>query len=394
MHVRGAKDRLQKERERGQVLVLVALLLPVFLGIGSIVIDVGNWYVLKRHLQTQVDAAALAGGPAFVGCFHDSGATTPAIQQQALAYAGDPTRDPAGHNPLMEDTADVHAVLNSTTYWSQGDLPGATDWTAGTPCDTKFLDVKATDHDAPLLWKWIPAYPDLKTRARVEVSRIESTNGIRPLGVTEGVVEERKHRPPTDPPILLRLWQDSPNSHALRCDDPGASSWNEAMINGCKTSYQVHDASKHDPLDHDYPCDDLPAGEALDCIDSKPGKFQDNDLTGIIDCTDDPNLWNPMTVPPAPLDSRRWMPLFIVNDGAFTSPSDKTYQVKGWAMFYVTAMSGLDCPGDVPDLDKKSDREIWGHFYSIVTPGLGATVPSTTPCSFETDTFCVSNLVE
>ena len=39
--------------------------------IGSIVVSVGNWYVLKRHLQTQVDAAALAGGPAFTGCGQD-----------------------------------------------------------------------------------------------------------------------------------------------------------------------------------------------------------------------------------------------------------------------------------------------------------------------------------
>ena len=55
-------------REHGQVIVLVALLLPVILTIGSVVVSVGNWYVLKRHLQTQVDAAALAGGAVANGC--------------------------------------------------------------------------------------------------------------------------------------------------------------------------------------------------------------------------------------------------------------------------------------------------------------------------------------
>ena len=139
MPMRGGISRLQKERERGQVLVLVALLLPLFLAIGSIVIDVGNWYVLKRHLQTQVDAAALAGGPAFTGCFQNPLAARDAIAQQALAYAGDPTRDPSAHNPLMQDTADVHAVLNSTTFWTQGDLP-----------DGHRLDVRdALRHEVP-----------------------------------------------------------------------------------------------------------------------------------------------------------------------------------------------------------------------------------------------------
>ncbi len=190
MPMRGGSSRLQKERERGQVLVLVALLVPLFLAIGSIVIDVGNWYVLKRHLQTQVDAAALAGGPAFTGCFQNPLAARDAIAQQALAYAGDPTRDPSAHNPLMQDTADVHAVLNSTTFWTQGDLPGATDWTYGMPCDTKFLDVKATDDEAPLLWRWIPFFPDLKTRARVEVTEIQSSDGMKPLGVPELDPEE------------------------------------------------------------------------------------------------------------------------------------------------------------------------------------------------------------
>ena len=51
-----------------RLVVLVALLLPVILAIGSIVVDVGNWYVLKRRLQTQVDAAALAAGGVANGC--------------------------------------------------------------------------------------------------------------------------------------------------------------------------------------------------------------------------------------------------------------------------------------------------------------------------------------
>ncbi len=32
--------------------MLFALLIPVIFALGSIVMSVGNWYVLKRHLQT------------------------------------------------------------------------------------------------------------------------------------------------------------------------------------------------------------------------------------------------------------------------------------------------------------------------------------------------------
>ena len=49
--------------ERGQVIVFFALLMPVIFAVGSIVMSVGNWYVLKRHLQTQVDAARPRGRP-------------------------------------------------------------------------------------------------------------------------------------------------------------------------------------------------------------------------------------------------------------------------------------------------------------------------------------------
>ena len=57
-------------RERGQVVVLFALLLPLILGIGSIVVTIGNWYVHKKHLQTLVDAGVFAGGTAFTGAEH------------------------------------------------------------------------------------------------------------------------------------------------------------------------------------------------------------------------------------------------------------------------------------------------------------------------------------
>ena len=48
--------------QRGQVVVVFALLIPVFLAMTAVVIGGGNWFVHAKHLQTKVDASALAAG--------------------------------------------------------------------------------------------------------------------------------------------------------------------------------------------------------------------------------------------------------------------------------------------------------------------------------------------
>lgn len=190
--------------EAGQVVVLVALLVPLLLALGAIVIDIGNWYVHKRHLQTQVDAAAFAGATKFVGCSFQFGnpvAANQAIKATALAYAGDTNRDPGTTNLQVQEPADIHAVLNSAEYWDDGDPvddatlssppydnsmdPDADLMTPGTPCETKTLDVKATDHDAPLLWGLLPASASPKAKARVEIRQIREQMRMLPFAVPE-----------------------------------------------------------------------------------------------------------------------------------------------------------------------------------------------------------------
>jgi uncharacterized membrane protein len=79
-------------REDGGVLVLWAILTPGMIFLFLLVVDVGNWYVHKRHLQMQADAAALAGGAHFGDCFSPDAATAGganlAIRNAATAYAG------------------------------------------------------------------------------------------------------------------------------------------------------------------------------------------------------------------------------------------------------------------------------------------------------------------
>ena len=199
-----AGRRAALRSERGQVVVFFALMIPVIFAFGSIVMSVGNWYVLKRHLQTQADAAALAGAAwATSGCAGDAQQKLIAqgnMKLEALNYAGDTAQAlssgapgpvvPSGapYNRQSEDVGDVRMVFNSTQYWdsSNPSLDGTGyDWTAGNPCDTKQFEVKATDVNAPLLWRWIPLFPSLKARALVEFEKVPQTNGLLPIGVPE-----------------------------------------------------------------------------------------------------------------------------------------------------------------------------------------------------------------
>lgn len=183
------------------MLILFALLVPLLLGLGSIVLSVGNWYVHKRHLQTQVDAAVLAAAPDFTDCFLEGASANADIKDQALKYAGDTLRDPTTRNLQEQEPNDVRVALNSTRYWAPSDgLNTVTgydlDWTmdgdtstagnqSSLPCDASFLEAKATDQEVPLIWRWLPAYPSPKAKARLEIKKSRSVSGFLPWAVPE-----------------------------------------------------------------------------------------------------------------------------------------------------------------------------------------------------------------
>ena len=49
-------------RERGQILVIVAVGLTVFLGFAALVVDIGMAYATERYQRNLTDSASLAGG--------------------------------------------------------------------------------------------------------------------------------------------------------------------------------------------------------------------------------------------------------------------------------------------------------------------------------------------
>jgi len=176
--------RLLRPGERGAVLPIFAIFLPVLVVFTSFVVDVGNWFEHSRHLQTQVDAAALAGGS--VWSFPCSGTADANIQAAARAYGGpDATTPGAPYNPQIGNApaSSLHLLLNSTTYWNQG---GTNLSDGGGPCATGFIDTKDTEANlSSYLPFGISPVPAINAHARVSIQAASGLSGLLPLFVRD-----------------------------------------------------------------------------------------------------------------------------------------------------------------------------------------------------------------
>lgn len=221
-------SRENVQSEQGATWVMFALVLPLILLIAILSIDVGNWWVHKRRLQTQVDAAALAAGPLFRGCFRDAAAANAQIATEALKYAGDfhagrdparPGLSPPSLNQQVQEPGDVFIAMNGNRYWQQSDTavspqtgygldytwddgnPSTPVADRGKPCSVRFLDVKATDDLVYPLWGRIQNWRDFpksvspKTHAKIEARDIVAQSGMLPWAVPE-----------TDPRAVVALF--------------------------------------------------------------------------------------------------------------------------------------------------------------------------------------------
>jgi len=173
--------------ERGVATVMVALAIPLFLLVCVFAVDVANWFVHKRHLQTQADAAALAGAGMFTfpACDNDL------IRNTALRYSGkgDGTftfNDPA---EVKTDQSRLFAEINEPDFYNQS-KPGETDLPAE-PCDSKIVDVKMTETDLPWFFG-TGLVPNINAEARVQLFQVSESEKLLPVGVQE--VEPRKVR--------------------------------------------------------------------------------------------------------------------------------------------------------------------------------------------------------
>jgi Flp pilus assembly protein TadG len=105
--MRTQRTLLRQNDERGQAIVLLACTLVVLCGAAALVIDVGRAYVVKRHLQASVDAAALAGAQSLPD--------PTAAAAAARSYSGSPG--------MKNDEASLPGVTTSVTTKCIGTKP-------------------------------------------------------------------------------------------------------------------------------------------------------------------------------------------------------------------------------------------------------------------------------
>ena len=157
---------------------MVVFWIPILAVMLTFVVDVGNWFEHKRHLQMQADAAALAGAQGWGACPDDSTITTSVGE-----YGGDLYNAQVGSTPPER----VFRLINSQTFHNQPDDPD--DTVVGSPCDAGMLDVKLTEVDLP--W-FLPSFfgdisnvEFINAQARVSVNQIDSSVGALPVGVPD-----------------------------------------------------------------------------------------------------------------------------------------------------------------------------------------------------------------
>jgi len=174
--------RLRLRDDRGGVLVFVALLLPFIIGLLALAIDVGHWYEHRRHLQLQVDAAALAGGGLFSECLANTATAEGDMETKAAEYGL--TRNPQIGGGTH--TGSLQFGYQSPTYpVSQPSGWAGDDTLAGqSACGSGMFDVKATESGIPHFFVFTPL-ATVHAHARVELRALNEQNGLLPIGVPD-----------------------------------------------------------------------------------------------------------------------------------------------------------------------------------------------------------------
>jgi hypothetical protein len=170
-------------------MVLVAVILPVLIVIGSIVIDAGGWYQQGRHLQLQADAGALAGAEEFL----PQGCQDAAIISRAKQYSGMAGGTSPIFNQIDGKSNSITERINSQSYAPQSHPP-ASDPTplTGSPCSDGLLDIKMTEggNGVGLPWYFQAARAvginmGINAHARVSILQEAGGTGFEPLGLAD-----------------------------------------------------------------------------------------------------------------------------------------------------------------------------------------------------------------
>ncbi len=251
-------NRLRTE-ERGGIFVLAAFMIPVFIVMTALVVDVGQWYTHKRQLQNRADAAAFAAGIEYAknwkACVQTGDAALKAstareIANKARQFAADPeAADYAPdampgtlYNSGIANQSKLDVVVNSWNYADDNDYsddePGVpaspSDADPGDPCfihtpgtdnispgGGQWTDVRVKENDLPSLFGAIGLPLDRNVaRARIEIRPALSQKGFLPLAVPNTIVTKVQVRyfdecrdPNHNTPLVTRDLYPVPNTN-------------------------------------------------------------------------------------------------------------------------------------------------------------------------------------
>ncbi len=166
------------------MIVLVGLLMPAVILLLALAVQIGNWYAHKRHLQVQVDAAALAGGQYFSDCLKSSGGAVQAEMESIAALYG---------GTFYNEQVGGASGKGSLTLWYQRNqyppptkTPADVDVPEGQDaCASAMFDVKATEAGIPHLFNIGLSPVNVHAHARVELRLLTQMRGLLPVAVPD-----------------------------------------------------------------------------------------------------------------------------------------------------------------------------------------------------------------
>jgi hypothetical protein len=370
--------------QSGAVLAIVAVSLVAFLGMSMIVVDLANWWVHKRHLQEQADAAVLAGSQLLDSqCGSSPSARNTAIFGEVSKYGLGNAALRNGQISLG-GTESVLSAVNSTTYPDgQPGAAGDTETNTGSPCADAAVDVKLTDKNLPFLFQ-IGSLAHINVHARMTVQQVSGISGQVPFGIPISLVPSQ-----TNSNTLSTLRQQgntltcTGDQNALQSDiQTGCTGWFRTAVippDDC-TTFTVGTQAAPSP-----------------CVDQRNGDHSNakqigDGLNTRINGSAGASCTHPDNWPNVPKDDPRVVTLFVIQ--GFTS-GNAAVPILGFASFYVSGWHGQGNQTDpcTPnaegiDLSALSNGDVVGHYMtSVADPGTET--PSDKKCVFDSPTPCV-----
>jgi Flp pilus assembly protein TadG len=232
--IRGLHRTADRAREeRGAVLVLAAVMIPVFILLTALVVDAGTWFTHKRQLQNRADAGALAAGVEYAARWGACAQTTDLlskadatqrIEDAARRYAGDPAASGTLYNTEVTDQTRVNVEINSTssnfdenTSWNDPGVNGTG------PCDPQpggddfstagniYTDVKVKEvNQRSLFGAFGLTLFRNRAQARVELKTATAGDKFIPIAVPEQLVRQAQLRyidycDPANPQLVKKV---------------------------------------------------------------------------------------------------------------------------------------------------------------------------------------------